>query len=71
MTRLSLVCALLFTAGVSAADEWPQFRGPDGQGHVHGPAIPVTWNATENIRWKTAIPGRGHASPVITGNVAW
>ena len=71
MTRFSIAYLLLISAQVMAADEWPQFRGPGGQGHVHGPAIPVTWNATENIRWKTAIPGRGHASPVITGNVAW
>jgi len=71
MTRLSIVVPLLSAAVAMAADEWPQFRGPDGQGHVRGPAIPVTWSATDNVRWKTAIPGHGHASPVITGNVAW
>ncbi|MCA9062669.1 MAG: PQQ-like beta-propeller repeat protein [Planctomycetaceae bacterium] len=52
-------------------DEWPQFRGPGGQGHTDATGLPVTWSETENVRWKTAIPGEGHSSPVISGNQIW
>jgi len=48
------------------ANNWPQWRGPDGLGIAEG-AYPDTWSATENIAWKTEIPGRGHSSPVVWG----
>jgi outer membrane protein assembly factor BamB len=51
----------------SAADNWPQWRGPDAAGLGRGD-YPATWSATEHIAWKTAIPGKGHSSPVIWGN---
>lgn len=54
----------------SAAD-WPQWRGADGQGHAEGKGYPITWSDTQNIAWKTAIPGRGWSSPVIVGNQVW
>lgn len=46
---------------------WPQWRGPGGLGIAQG-SYPDTWSATENIAWKTPIPGRGHSSPVVWGN---
>ena len=55
----------------SAQDEWPQFRGPTGQGHAAAVGLPVTWSKTENVVWKTATPGEGHSSPVISGNQIW
>ena len=54
-----------------AADEWPQFRGPDGQGHAGSAGLPLTWSETENIKWKRAIPGEGWSSPVVSGNQIW
>jgi len=54
-----------------ADDEWPQFRGPDGQGHSASIGLPLTWSETENVTWKTAIPGEGHSSPVISGHQIW
>ena len=50
---------------------WPQFRGPTGQGHAVGAALPVTWSETENVVWKTMLAGRGHSSPVIWDNQIW
>ena len=47
--------------------DWPQWRGPGGLGIGQG-AFPDTWSATENVAWKTAIPGRGHSSPVVWGD---
>jgi len=55
----------------SAQDEWPQFRGPDGQGHTKAIGLPITWSETENVVWKTATPGEGHSSPVISENQIW
>ncbi|MCX7826767.1 MAG: PQQ-binding-like beta-propeller repeat protein, partial [Verrucomicrobiae bacterium] len=52
-------------------DNWPQFRGPDGQGHSNATGLPVTWSEKENIKWKTAIHDRGWSSPVIWGNQIW
>ena len=71
--RLVLLIAALSMAGSGAtAAEWPQWRGPDGQGHaVAAQDLPVTWSETENIAWKTPLPGRGWSSPVIDGNQIW
>ena len=55
----------------SSRADWPQFRGPDGQGHSQAEGIPLNWNEGKNIQWKTAIPGEGHSSPVIAGNQIW
>ncbi|MFM7924515.1 MAG: PQQ-binding-like beta-propeller repeat protein, partial [Planctomycetaceae bacterium] len=60
-----------FTAATFADDEWPQFRGPDGQGRTEITGLPLTWSETENVVWKTALPGEGHSSPVISGNQIW
>ncbi len=54
-----------------AEDEWTQFRGPEGQGHAAATGLPITWSETENVVWKTATPGEGHSSPVISGNQIW
>ncbi|HPA17237.1 MAG TPA: PQQ-binding-like beta-propeller repeat protein [Verrucomicrobiae bacterium] len=48
-----------------AAHQWYRFRGPSGQGTVDDPNVPIRWSATENIVWKTRLPGRGNSSPVI------
>jgi outer membrane protein assembly factor BamB len=66
-----LTTLLQLTSFVCADDEWPQFRGPTGQGHSLASELPTVWSETENIRWKTPIPGEGHSSPVISGNQLW
>lgn len=66
-----LVCGSVLTRTSRAADEWPQFRGPDGTGHVPGPPVAVHWSESRNIAWKTPIPGKGHSSPVISDNRIW
>jgi outer membrane protein assembly factor BamB len=45
---------------------WPQWRGPDFNGMARGDA-PTKWSDSENIKWKAAIPGRGHSTPVVWG----
>ena len=44
---------------------WPRWRGPSGQGLAVGTGYPDTWSATENIAWKTPVPGRGNSSPIV------
>jgi len=55
---------------VSTSD-WPQFRGPTGQGVSDEQGLPLTWSETKNVRWKVAIPGRGWSSPVVQGDRIW
>ena len=52
------------------AQNWPQFRGPGASGVVEGRTSAVTFDAAKslNVRWKTAIPGLAHSSPVVWGN---
>src|ERR1051325_8731963 len=56
---------ILFFAEASFAEDWPQFRGPTGQGISQSHHLPVEWSETKNVAWKTAIPGLGWSSPVI------
>ena len=63
----------MLAAGVPLAaaspDNWPQFRGADSLGTSDDdPRLPETWSATENIRWKTPLPGMGWSSPVVWGD---
>jgi outer membrane protein assembly factor BamB len=53
------------------AEDWPQFRGPDGEGHSAAKSLALTWSETEHIQWKTAIPGRGWSSPSILNGRIW
>lgn len=58
-------------AGVGTAADWPQFRGPGGQGHVADRGYALHWSETKNVTWKTAIEGLGWSSPVVQGNQIW
>jgi outer membrane protein assembly factor BamB len=63
---------VVFGAGSSwAAAPWPEFRGPDGQGHADARNLPVTWSEQENVAWKTAIPGKGWSTPAISDKCLW
>ncbi len=70
-TAVCLVFLTVATAGIRsspAADNWPQFRGPDGQGHSDATSLPLTWSETEHVRWKTPIHDKGWSCPVVWGN---
>lgn len=53
------------------AQDWPEFRGPAGQGHSAERNLPLTWSETNNVKWKAAIPGKGWSSPAIQGDRIW
>jgi outer membrane protein assembly factor BamB len=58
------------TAGISA-DDWPQFRGPTGQGHSADARVPLEWSETRHVKWKSPVPGAGWSSPVVAGGRVW
>ncbi len=71
---LALVC---FVAAPVARADWPEFRGPYGDGHASpvtgGKPVgfPLHWSETNNVKWKTEIPYRGWSTPVVTGGQVW
>jgi outer membrane protein assembly factor BamB len=56
----------LLAAAAAHAEDWPQFRGPDGQGHSNARNVPVHWSSTSNVAWKAPVPGLGWSSPVLS-----
>jgi outer membrane protein assembly factor BamB len=75
----AFLLALIFfaSAGLAARADWPEFRGPRGDGHASAPGdtkpigLPLHWSETNNIKWKTAIPYRGWSTPVVMGDQVW
>jgi outer membrane protein assembly factor BamB len=81
--RLSVWCLVLavpccgatssgmLVAQDTSSGDWPEFRGPSGQGWVSDQKLPTLWSERKNVRWKTPIAGQGWSSPVIQGNQIW
>jgi putative pyrroloquinoline-quinone binding quinoprotein len=72
---MSRVCPLLIAVLVStgasamaAGENWPQWRGPGGQGISTEADVPTDWQPDRNIAWKVVLPGSGHSSPVVWGD---
>jgi outer membrane protein assembly factor BamB len=61
---IALIVMLAWGAETKCED-WPMWRGPRGDGIGKGPDIPTTWSTTENICWKSSIPGDGRSSPIV------
>lgn len=62
------VIALCFLGGTCLAadsEQWPQWRGPSGTGVSTTAKPPLEWSQTENVRWKTVLPGKGHSTPIV------
>lgn len=57
--------AWLLAGGLLQAGNWPQFRGPTGQGRSAESDVPLSWSTTNNVRWKTPIPGESWSSPIV------
>ena len=70
---LKTLLFLLFVAVIPCypADDWPQFLGPEGNGHSKAVDLPLDWNESKNVVWKTPIHDRGWSSPVVLGNQIW
>lgn len=64
--ELLWVVTVMFTAGVKAED-WPCWRGPRLDGTSQEANVPLHWNLNSNLVWTVALPGVGHASPIVSG----
>jgi hypothetical protein len=60
--RRGLLAVSLATPAFATDLNWPQFRGPEGQGVTRETGIALEWTDTKNVLWKTELPGRGHSS---------
>ncbi len=68
-TLLWILATLGHTLGARA--DWPQFRGPTGDGMAGAVGLPTTWSETENVVWKVPVAGLGRSSPVVLGSRIW
>lgn len=71
LPRLFVMASSLAIVCPMARADWPCFRGPTGQGNSDAVELPIAWSETENVAWKTAIPGSGWSSPVILNGQVW
>jgi outer membrane protein assembly factor BamB len=74
MPSCRLIGAAVVTILVAAARieaQWPQFRGPDGNGVSSATVLPLTWGESSHVKWKIPIHGRAWSSPVVLGSQIW
>jgi outer membrane protein assembly factor BamB len=64
---MRIFLTLLIAAVAHSQENWQQFRGPGARGVAEGATFPDHWSTTENVVWKTDLPGRGWSSPVVWG----
>lgn len=65
---LTVSLTVSLTAAAAFAGEWSEFRGPGGLGSSDETGLPATWSETENVVWKTEMPGYGSSSPITLGD---
>lgn len=66
---LSIFAGLMMHSALQA--EWPQFRGPRGDGVVEAKNVPLRWSTQENVVWRSDVPGIGWSSPILVGDKIW
>lgn len=66
-TLTRLIVLVLLTALPAAAADWPAWRGPTGQGLCDEKGLPLTWSATENVKWKAPLADPGNSTPIVWG----
>jgi outer membrane protein assembly factor BamB len=69
--RIILLTLVILNTLVAHGQDWPQFRGPAGQGHSSENALPLEWSETQNVGWKITVPGQGWSSPVVADGRVW
>jgi len=67
-TGKTMVSVLLIGASCAIAQNWPQWRGPEGNGLAPEKKLPAEWGPAKNIAWKVALPGSGWSQPIVWDN---
>src|SRR5262245_42380669 len=70
-TLVQIVGLFVAASCACGAENWPQFRGPNGDGMSDAKDLPVAFGESENLRWKAAIHGKAWSSPVVWGDQVW
>lgn len=69
MKRLYTMLSVLFVFSITVnAENWPAWRGPDGDGRSDARVVPLKWSGESNIKWKVALPGPGNSTPIVWGD---
>ncbi len=63
--HVALIALMILFSVQLQSQNWPGWRGPNGDGTSNETNLPVEWDATKNIEWKSEVPGVGHSSPII------
>ncbi len=72
LTKGLFLCSVMMQNMAATAEEWPQFRGPRGDGSSLAKNLPLSWGGIfDKPKWKTTIPGRGWSSPVVYADRIW
>lgn len=66
--RLVPLVVFLLAVPLLNAEDWPAWRGPRLDGTSAAKDVPLTWSKTENVLWRTEIPGSGYSSPIVFGD---
>lgn len=69
--RQHILAFCLLTSLAPAGENWPEFRGPRGDGSAPAAHLPTQWSEDQNVVWKTPIRGRGWSSPVVWDRQVW
>ena len=64
----SILVLIALPAACAPAQDWPRWRGPDGNAVSGDTPLPLRWSATENVAWRVAVPGEGASSPIVSGD---
>ena len=59
------VVLAVFECPLARAEDWPEFRGPNGQGIYGARELPLKWSKSEAVKWRTELPGNGWSSPIV------
>src|SRR5436305_11161634 len=65
MSRVLFALTLSLAPTLSARADWPEFRGPTGQGLAGDAKLPIEWGPEKNVAWRVPVPGKGWSSPVV------
>ncbi len=71
MRTFAITLSCLFSTIICAADNWPQFRGPTGDGHAGEANLPLQWSESDNVKWKVPVHDKGWSSPVVWSDQIW